>query len=151
MNDEKEIMEEQVEETVSEEETEKSEESEEQAPEKTEEDEALETKYLRLMADFQNFRRRTEKEKGDLYAYANEKIVVQLLNVIDNFERALEHKENADKGFVEGMEMIFRQLLDVLKNSNVEEIEALGADFDPNYHNAVMMEDSYEYESGKVC
>lgn len=113
------------------------------------EDEDLNNKYLRLMADFQNFRRRTEKEKSDIYAYANEKIVSELLNVIDNFERALEHAPE-DDGFSEGMKMIFKQLQDVLEKSNVKEIEALGQDFDPNFHNAVMMEDSEEFESGKV-
>ena len=114
------------------------------------EEEALNTKYMRLMADFQNFKRRTEKEKSDIYAFANEKIVKELLDVIDNFERALDCADTAEKGFAEGMEMIFKQLKDVLKNSNVEEIEALGLDFDPNFHNAVMMEDTDEYESGKV-
>ena len=59
--------------------------------EASKEEEELNTRYLRLAADFQNFRKRVEKEKGDIYAYANEKIVVELLDVIDNFERALEH------------------------------------------------------------
>ena len=117
--------------------------------EKPEEDEDLNNKYLRLMADFQNFKRRTEKEKSDIYAFANEKIVSQLLDVIDNFERALEHAPE-DDGFSEGMKMIFKQLCDVLDKSGAEEIKALGEDFDPNFHNAVMMEDSQEYESGKV-
>ena len=62
--------------------------------ENTEEDEALNTKYLRLMADFQNYKRRAEKEKGDIYAYANEKIVVELLDVLDNFERALQYEDD---------------------------------------------------------
>ena len=105
---------------------------------------------MRLMADFQNYKRRTEAEKSNVYAYANEHIVLRLLEVIDNFERALDHKDTAEKAFAEGMEMIFRQLLDVLKNSNVEEIEALGREFDPNFHNAVLMEDTDEYESNTV-
>ena len=113
------------------------------------EEEALNTKYLRLMADFQNFKRRTEKEKNDIYAFANEKIVSELLNVIDNFERALTQAAEGD-GFAEGMKLIFKQLQGVLEKSGVVEIEALGQDFDPNFHNAVMMEDSAEYESGKV-
>ncbi|MBR3705520.1 MAG: nucleotide exchange factor GrpE [Firmicutes bacterium] len=118
-------------------------------PAKDPEEEALNAKYLRLMADFQNFRRRTEKEKNDIYAFANEKIVSELLNVIDNFERALAMAEEGD-GFAEGMKLIFKQLQGVLEKSGVAEIEALGQDFDPNFHNAVMMEDSAEYESGKV-
>ncbi|MCI9639674.1 MAG: nucleotide exchange factor GrpE [Emergencia sp.] len=117
--------------------------------ETSEEDEALNTKYLRLMADFQNYKRRAEKEKGDIYAYANEKIIVELLTVMDNFERALQH-ESADESFAEGMKMIFKQLTDVLEKAGLEEIKAQGEDFDPNFHNAVMTEDNAEYESGKV-
>lgn len=143
-----EILEE--EEKVEEETAEIPEEPEVKEPEKTEEDEAMEAKYMRLMADFQNFKRRTETEKANVYAYANEKIVLKLLEVMDNFERALDHKESADDAFVQGMEMIFKQLSDVLKNSNVEEIEALGKEFDPNFHNAVLMEDTDEYESNTV-
>ena len=118
-------------------------------PAKEPEEEALNAKYLRLMADFQNYRRRTEKEKNDIYAFANEKIVSELLNVIDNFERALAIATEGDC-FAEGMKLIFKQLHGVLEKSGVAEIEALGQDFDPNFHNAVMMEDSAEYESGKV-
>ena len=109
----------------------------------------MNAKYLRLMADFQNFKRRTEKEKGDIYAFANEKIISELLNVIDNFERALEHGAEGDS-FAEGMNMIFKQLKEVLEKAGVTEIEALGLDFDPNFHNAVMTEDSEQYDSGKV-
>lgn len=121
----------------------------EEKKEATAEEEALNVKYMRLMADFQNFKRRTEKEKSDIYAFANEKIISELLNVIDNFERALLHGAEGDS-FAEGMNMIFKQLQGVLEKAGVKEIEALGLDFDPNFHNAVMTEDSTEYESGKV-
>lgn len=123
----------------------------EAAKDKDPEEEALQTKYLRLMADFQNFKRRTEKEKSDIYAFANEKLVKELLDVIDNFERALAVGvgEGGEK-FSEGMEMILKQLLGVLEKAGASEIKALGEDFDPNFHNAVMTEDSSEYESGKV-
>ena len=124
-------------------------EASQETSENQEEDEALNTKYLRLMADFQNYKRRAEKEKGDIYAYANEKIVVELLDVLDNFERALQH-EAADESFAEGMRMIFKQLTDVLEKSGLEEIKAQGEEFDPNFHNAVMTEDNPDYESGKV-
>ena len=124
-------------------------EKEETCEEAAAEDEALNTKYLRLMADFQNYKRRTEKEKGDIYAFANEKIVSELLNVIDNFERALDAGSDGDS-FVEGMNLIFKQLQGVLEKAGVVEIEALGKDFDPNFHHAVLTEDSTEYESGKV-
>ena len=105
-------------------------------------------RYLRLMADFQNYKRRVEKEKKDLYAYANENIMSDLLTVMDNFERALEH--DADENFKEGIEMIFKQLQDALEKSGLAEIPALGEDFDPNVHNAVMAEETEDYESGKV-
>lgn len=121
----------------------------EKTQEADQEDEDLNSKYMRLMADFQNYKRRTEKEKGDIYAYANEKIVSELLDVIDNFERALEHGEG-DESFVQGMNNIFKILKGVLEKSGLEEIEALGTEFDPNFHNAVMTEDSSEYESGCV-
>lgn len=113
------------------------------------EDEDLNTRYLRLMADFQNFKKRAEKQRGEIHAYANEKIVTKLLEVMDNFERALNHDDNSD-GFKEGMELIFVQLKDVLTNSGVSEIETEGAEFDPNFHNAVMMEDSDDHSSGEI-
>ena len=113
------------------------------------EDEALMAKYQRLMADFQNYKRRTEKEKNDIYAYANEKLILGLLEVIDNFERAV-LSETADEKYAEGMEMIFKQLKGVLEKSGLEEIKALGEGFDPNFHNAVMTEDNDQFESGSV-
>ena len=112
-------------------------------------DEALEIKYMRLMADFQNFRRRTEKEKSDIYQFANEGIVKELLDVVDNFERAFS-TETEDKKYEEGMKMIFNQLMACLERAGVVEIDCLGKEFDPNYHNAVMTEDSTEYDSGMV-
>lgn len=116
---------------------------------KSQSGESDETKYMRLMADFRNFKKRTEKEKLDIYAYANEKIVAGLLEVVDNFERALDH-ESTDPAYAEGMRMIFRQLLGVLEDSGLEEIKAHKESFDPNFHNAVMTEDNPEFESGKV-
>lgn len=110
--------------------------------------EADDARYLRLLAEFQNYKKRTEKEKTDLYSYANEKIMTELLEVLDNFERALE--QDAGDGFKEGMELIFTQLTNVLTKAGLAEITALGEDFDPNVHNAVMAEETEEYESGKV-
>ena len=107
-------------------------------------------RYLRLAADFQNYKKRVEKEKADIYAYANEKLVVELLDVIDNFERALEHSKDNCESFAEGMSMIFKQLKGVLEKSGLEEMSAQGELFDPNFHHAVMTENSVEYESGKV-
>ena len=111
----------------------------------------LNKKYMRLAADFQNFKRRTEKEKSDIYQYANEKIALDLIEVIDNFERALEHIEDcADKQFAEGVEKIYKQLQGVLEKNSIEEIKAVGEPFDPNFHNAVMTREEPETESGVV-
>ena len=113
------------------------------------EDEALNVKYLRLMADFQNYKKRVEKEKSDIYTYANEKLITDFLTVIDNFERALEH-ECADESYAEGMKLIFGQFIGALEKAGLEEIKALGEDFDPMFHNAVMMDSNDAYESNKV-
>ena len=123
------------------------EEKEEEVKEEGKE-ESDDLRYLRLMADFQNYKKRVEKEKRDLYSYANEKIMGDLLTVMDNFERALEH--DADENFKEGIEMIFKQLQDALEKSGLAEIPALGEEFDPNVHSAVMTEETEDYESGKV-
>ena len=144
-----EILEEETVETETEETTEEAQ-TEEPAEEKKEEPQEDESaRYMRLMADFQNYKKRVEKEKSDIYSYANEKMATELLTVLDNFERALDH-ECADQGFKDGMDMIFKQLFDVLVKSGLAEINALGEEFDPNFHNAVMTEDTDEYESGKV-
>ena len=115
----------------------------------TKEDEDLQAKFVRLQADFQNFRRRSEAEKSDIYAYANEKIILQVLDVIDNFDRAMETAPADDK-FAEGMQLILKQLTDVLERNNVTEIEALNKNFDPAFHNAVMTEAVDGVESGIV-
>lgn len=138
------------EQTETEAEAEKTEEIKEDKEEKKEEDEDLNTKYIRLMADFQNFRKRTEKQKSEIHAYANEKIVAQLIEVVDNFERALETEDENIKSFKDGMELIFKQLMDVLTAAGVAEIEAEDVVFDPNFHNAVMMEDTDKVASGNV-
>ena len=117
---------------------------------KNPEDEAMETKYLRLMADFQNYKKRSEKEKADIYAFANEKIILELLDVIDNYERALSHQGEEGSVLQEGMAMIYKQFKGVLEKNGVVEIEALGQDFDPSLHNAVMTESTPEYQHGKV-
>lgn len=145
-----EAQEEIKEETQDEPVSEAAENTEEKTEEEKAEDEDLNTKYVRLMADFQNFKKRTEKQKSDIHAYANEKIVSKLLEVMDNFERALQIEDENIKSFKEGMQLIFKQLKDVLTDAGVAEIEAENAMFDPNYHNAVMMEDTDKVESGMV-
>ena len=115
-------------------------------------EEDSEAKYLRLMAEFQNYKKRVAKEKTDIHSYANEKIVTELLEVLDNFERALASETSVEaEGYAQGMKLIFDQLLGVLTKSGLEEVKALGEDFDPNMHNAVMTADSEEYDSNKVC
>lgn len=119
--------------------------------EKKEAEEDGDARYMRLAADFQNFKRRVEKEKSDIYQYANEKIALDVIEVMDNFERALAHSaECADKQFAEGINMIYKQLKTVLDKNNIIAIEDAGHEFDPNFHNAVMMEENPEYESGIV-
>ncbi|MDD5823476.1 MAG: nucleotide exchange factor GrpE [Firmicutes bacterium] len=109
-------------------------------------------RYMRLMAEFQNFKKRTAKEKSDIHAYANEKIVADLLPVLDNFERALEADSAADpESYAKGMKLIFDQMRTALEKAGLAEVEALGEEFDPTKHNAVMTQASTEHESGKVC
>ncbi|HAT83070.1 MAG TPA: nucleotide exchange factor GrpE [Eubacterium sp.] len=128
---------------------EKKEESREDEAAKGESEESGDEKYMRLMADFQNYKRRTEKEKAEVFSYANEKIVTELLSVLDNFERALA-QESADEKYAEGMELIFRQMSDVLTKAGLAEIDAVGKEFDPNFHHAVMTDDNADFESGQV-
>ena len=106
-------------------------------------------RYMRLAADFQNYKRRVEKEKSDIYQYANEKIALDIIEVMDNFDRALGH-ESTDAQFAEGVTLIYKQLKGVLDKHNIIEIPAVGQEFDPNFHNAVMTEDNPDFESGYV-
>ena len=130
------------------------EEAKEAEAEKAEEEakkaeEAESERYMRLMAEFQNFKRRVAKEKSDIHAYANEKIVGDLLPVLDNFERALS-TETEDEGYAKGMQLIFEQLKTALGNAGLEEIKAMDEEFDPNVHNAVMTETIEDKEDGII-
>ena len=139
-----------AEETAEETTEETAEAKQEEAPAETSDAvDAMTAKYMRLMADFQNFKKRTEKEKKDIYAFGNEKLIGSMLDVLDNFERALE-QGSTDEKFLQGMNLIFSQLMGVLNKAGLAEIEALGTEFDPNFHSAVLAEDTEEYESGKV-
>jgi molecular chaperone GrpE len=102
------------------------------------------------MADFQNYKRRSEKERTEIHAFANEKIVTQLLEVLDNFERALEQDPGSEEQFRNGMTLIIDQFKTVLNKSGVAEIPADKAEFDPNYHHAIMMENAESVKSGHV-
>ncbi len=107
-------------------------------------------KYMRLAAEYQNFRRRTETEKQNISTYANERIAKELLDVVDNFERALASADAEETKFKSGVDLIYRQLLTVLKNFGVEPIETEGKEFDPNFHNAVMSEEVDGVEAGMI-
>lgn len=100
----------------------------------------LNQKFLRVAADFENYKRRTAQEKNEMLSYANAKLVSDLLPVMDNFQLAL--KNNSDneevQGFLKGVEMIFAQLMGVLENAGLKQIEAVGQPFDPNKHEAIM-------------
>ncbi len=114
----------------------------------------LNDKVMRQMAEFDNFRKRTEKEKEQMFEVGAKSIIEKILPIIDNFERALEmagSDENEQQDpFMDGMEKVYRQLMDELEKAGVTPIVALGEDFNPDYHNAVMQEASEEFESGKV-
>ena len=111
----------------------------------------LNDKYLRLAADFQNFKRRTEGERSDVVAYANERIAKELLVVMDSFHRALGSDEiEKEDVFYSGMKLIYKQLADVLKNFGVEEIQTEDQAFDPNYHDAVLSEQVDGVEAGQI-
>jgi molecular chaperone GrpE len=109
-------------------------------------------RYLRAQADFDNFRRRTLKEKEELTQYASLKLVGQLLPVLDNFQRALQTgSEGAESGsFAKGVDMIYRQLSQVLEAEGLKPMEVVGQPFDPELHQAIMQVESEEYEAGTV-
>lgn len=113
----------------------------------------LEDKVVRQMAEFENFRKRTEKEKGAMFETGAKSVVEKILPVVDNFERGLATIPEEEKGtpFAEGMTMIYKQLLTELENIGVKPIEAVGKEFDPDFHNAVMQVENEELESGTVA
>lgn len=118
--------------------------------EKDKQIEELNNMLLRLQADFINYKKRVEKERENTINFAIEPFVSSLLPIIDNFERALESQTDKENNFYKGIEMIYNQLMKILKENGVEEIVALNEDFDPNFHHAVFMEENENYESGKI-
>ena len=112
--------------------------------------EAESERYMRLMAEFQNYKKRAAKEKTDTLQYANEKIVGDLLPVIDNFERALATETDDLEGYAKGMQLIFEQFKKALENVGLEEIKAMDEEFDPNVHNAVMTDNIEDKDDGKI-
>ena len=108
----------------------------------------LEDRVKRQMAEFENFRRRTEKEKTQMYDMGAKTVIEKILPVIDNFERGLDGAP--DDAFAEGMQMIYKQIKTVLEDMDVKEIEAQGKEFDPELHNAVMHVDDDQYGENEV-
>ena len=114
---------------------------------KDEKIEELTDRVRRQMAEFDNFRKRTEKEKTQMFETGAHSIVEKILPVVDNFERGLAAVTEEEKGtpFVEGMEKIYKQMMTVLEEAGVKPIEAVGQEFDPNLHNAVMHVEDEEF------
>ncbi|MCI8282290.1 MAG: nucleotide exchange factor GrpE [Lachnospiraceae bacterium] len=115
--------------------------------------EELNDKIRRQMAEFDNFRKRTEREKSQMYEIGAKSIVEKILPVVDNFERGLSAvpQEGREDPFVQGMDKIYKQLMTELESAGVVPIEAVGQEFNPDFHNAVMQVESEEYESGVVA
>ncbi len=113
----------------------------------------LEDRVKRQMAEFENFRKRTDREKQAMFETGAKSVLEKILPVVDNFERGLATvaPEQMEDPFVDGMNRIYKQLLTELENIGVKPIEAVGCEFDPNFHNAVMQVESEEYESGVVA
>ena len=113
----------------------------------------LEDSVKRQMAEFENFRKRTDKEKTAMFETGAKSVIEKILPVVDNFERGLAglSEEEKKQPFAEGMAMVYKQLMTELDKLEVKPIEAVGCEFDPNLHNAVMQVESDEYESGIIA
>ncbi|MBO4911393.1 MAG: nucleotide exchange factor GrpE [Butyrivibrio sp.] len=113
----------------------------------------LNDRLIRQVAEFDNFRKRTDKEKAQMFEQGQSSVLEKLLPVIDNFERGLQAvpEEEKDGAFADGMNKIYKQIMKQMEDLGVTPIEAVGKEFDPNFHNAVMQVESEEYESGVVA
>ena len=113
----------------------------------------LEDRVKRQMAEFDNFRKRTEKEKQQMFSMGERSVIEKMLPIVDNFERGLAAvpENEKDTPLASGMEMVYRQLVKQLEDLGVTPIEAVGQEFDPAFHNAVMQVESEEYPSGTVA
>ncbi|WP_022775473.1 nucleotide exchange factor GrpE [Butyrivibrio sp. AE2015] len=147
-------------ESDSEEVKEEAEKSEEKEPSKKEKKDPLKEKLdelndrlIRQVAEFDNFRKRTDREKAQMFEQGQGSVLEKLLPIVDNFERGLAAvpEDEKDGAFADGMNKIYKQLIKQLEDLGVTPIEAVGKEFDPNLHNAVMQVESEEYESGIVA
>ena len=107
-------------------------------------------KYLRAVADFDNYKKRALKDKADAIKYGNEDIIKDILPFMDSLDRALEHDTGDIQAFKEGIALIQDQLLCCLKKNGVERIDTAGKDFDPNFHEALMQMESDQHEDNKI-
>lgn len=156
---EKETTEENVENTEEPaEESEVKEDDEKESAEKTkskeqEKIEELEDKVKRQLAEFDNFRKRTDKEKEQMFETGARSVLEKILPIVDNFERAVSSIKPEDEGDpqAEGMKMIYKQLIGELEKLDVKPIEAVGKEFNPDFHNAIMQVESEEFESGIIA
>lgn len=112
----------------------------------------LKDKYLRTLAEYENFRKRSEKEKAQMFELGAKSIIEQLLPVVDNFERALEHipEEEKENSFTKGVEGIYKQIQKMFSDCDIQAIEAVGQKFNPALHNAVMTEEEGDAEEDTV-
>ena len=160
-----EVVEETIEETVETSETEEAaEETNDEQPKKEgffkkkkdkkdEQIEELNDRVVRQMAEFDNFRKRSEKEKSMMFDMGAKNVIEKILPIVDNFERGFTTVEETDKddAFVQGMQQVYKQLMTELEAIGVTPIEAVGQEFNPDFHNAVMQVESDEYESGIIA
>lgn len=117
-------------------------------------DKASDTRYLRLLADFDNYKRRTQREKAEIYQYANESLIKDLLPVLDAFDMALQtapaEDDETHKSVMTGLEQIQRQLLSVLEGAGLSRIAGAGEPYDPVYHEAIMVVDDAEAPANTI-
>ncbi len=116
------------------------------------EEQKLRDQLLRKMAEFENFKRRTEKEFIDNIQSASRELIEELLPVLDDFERTISHaeKENPDSPVLKGVQLVYKNMLNTLTKRGLEPLQVVGNEFNPDEHNALMQVDSDEYESGTV-
>lgn len=118
----------------------------------TEEKNELSDRFLRLYSEFDNYKKRTQKERLELISVASEKVILDILPIVDDFERAIKANEKVDGGssLKEGFELIYGKLIQMIKRNGVEEIQAMGADFDTDYHEAITHIPVPDEQKGKV-
>jgi len=109
-------------------------------------------RYLRSAAEFENFKKRMDRERSDSIRFANEELIKQLLPIVDNLERALAHAEEvgADEAMIEGVNMVHKQFIDALEKFGITRVEAMEKPFDPNYHEAMMQVETNEHPPNTV-